>query len=59
MELLPCPFCGKKAILRLKNLIYCEDIVNCGCQIETECDENNTKEELIKLWNRRYIDGLK
>lgn len=53
----PCPFCGKRAILRENavNLVFCEDTVNCGAQIEQSEGESpeDTANYCISAWNNR------
>jgi len=59
--LLPCPFCGAKPKFRerewsSKNIIFYD--VHCktdGCYMEEGADWNfNTKEEVAKMWNKRF-----
>ena len=48
IELLPCPFCGKKAEM-FAWTARCSDTVNCGAQ--TDFHEN--EKASIAAWNRR------
>lgn len=50
-ELLPCPFCGKKARKIAANLIICSDTVNCGAEVHF--DAQCTNDAATKAWNTR------
>lgn len=56
-KLLPCPFCGSKAIVcaPLENITgYVIRCKNWGC-CEKSVNEGTELEEIIKLWNTRTI----
>lgn len=52
-ELKPCPFCGSVAEAKTeKRALWCEYLVVCrDCHVQTE--KCTTKDEAIKVWNRR------
>jgi len=52
-ELKECPFCGGKAELRFDTGLKSYFIVCSNCKVETNIDAK--REEVIKLWNRRYV----
>lgn len=58
IELLPCPFCGSKAIFDHRNFIFLATIrcsnKLCGIIIKGETGFRTwTNEETINAWNRR------
>lgn len=54
-ELKPCPFCGGKANIDYGNGIY--EIFYVFCEkCKTRNPNRLTREEAIKLWNRRTTD---
>jgi hypothetical protein len=55
-DLLCCPFCGGKAIMTHDNFIHCENVVDCGAQIESGYSGKQTREFTITAWNRRQLD---
>jgi Lar family restriction alleviation protein len=67
IELKPCPFCGATAHVsisdcemgRKRYMAYTEcDNMDCEAVIDTELfeDENQAKQKVIELWNRRVSD---
>ena len=50
--LLPCPFCGGKAIVAEHDLLYTRFIANCE-SCEAESSVFLKREEAIEAWNRR------
>ena len=52
-QLLCCPFCGGKAVARFTNMIYCENTVDCGAQVESGDSGELTFKFTIAAWNRR------
>lgn len=59
-ELQPCPFCGKDPIswgkrnIQTSYVVYTIHCVNCNASIfYTDKDANVSRQEVIKLWNRR------
>lgn len=52
-NLLPCPFCGGKAVFRAANVIHCRDTVNCCAKVELGDHGPRTAEFAAESWNRR------
>ena len=57
-DLLACPFCGGKAVFYANNFIHCENVVECGAQVELGDHGPNTAEFAVESWNRRANDGI-
>ncbi len=59
-ELKPCPFCGGEAIVKtVEVLMYPTYYVRCGslkCRVMTSTVNCQTKNEAIKIWNRRVTE---
>lgn len=53
-KLLPCPFCGSKAVIKGKYAIHCK---NTSCIIGAVAMIYRTKELAIEAWNRRVNHG--
>ena len=55
-ELLPCPHCGKPAIINL----WCSNDINISCSDEKHCaaglwsGSSTSVQDFIDRWNRRY-----
>lgn len=53
-KLLPCPFCGGKAIISMHLPYY-----NVGClDCESSSGETFSRDKAIKLWNTRAEDKI-
>ena len=52
--LLACPFCGRKAdILDMKSNRFHVVCNGCHAQMGTDWDDRWSKDDLVKMWNRR------
>lgn len=59
-ELKPCPFCGRKAVLREKANIgtYIVECTNGNCPASYMIgNDYETEEEAAEVWNRRADNG--
>lgn len=59
-ELLPCPFCGGKAIYEEifldRHYIFSKHVIDCEqCGVTT--DDFGAKAEVVAAWNRRKEDA--
>lgn len=52
-DLLPCPFCGGNPVFKAANFIHCENVVECGGQVELGDHGPKTAEFAVESWNRR------
>ncbi len=56
IELKPCPFCGSSDII-FEHFLYEEVWGKCkNCGAQSGAAEGKTKDEAIKVWNRRTAD---
>ena len=54
IKLKRCPFCGSEKLYQQSFECGFSIICNCGAEGPTACeDDENGKEEAIKLWNER------
>lgn len=58
-KLLPCPFCGGKAVIRsyedgwIVKCLYGRGGIAEGCDVEPRTLPMTTKEAAVKVWNTR------
>jgi len=53
-DLLPCPFCGKTAIIADMKMGRYHVVCNgCHAQMGTDWDDRWSKQDLVKMWNQR------
>ena len=59
-ELKPCPFCGGEAIVKTIEVLMCPTYYvrcgNLGCREMASTVICRTKDEAIKIWNRRVTE---
>ncbi len=62
LEPLPCPFCGKPAVIHGQNAVECTDYLQCGAGVDGGhwCGEENgipAEHWVIEHWNKRASEA--
>lgn len=62
-ELKPCPFCGAPAELEgvymFGSTVWFVNCLNPECEIRPGTGHYDTKDEAVKVWNRRAVEDLR